>query len=59
MEDVGTLHDHLVYIHILRPFGIFCGHLVYVSRFGMFYREKSGNPSLRASALFLLSQTKS
>jgi hypothetical protein len=36
---------------ILVPFGIFCstlvkfcGHLVYFSRFGMLYQEKSGNP---------------
>jgi hypothetical protein len=36
MENVG--------IHILQPFGIVCGHLVYFSRFGMFYQEKSGNP---------------
>jgi hypothetical protein len=26
------------------PFGIFSGHLVYFPRFGMLYREKSGNP---------------
>jgi hypothetical protein len=38
---------------ILLPFGIFCGnlvhfygHLVYFcSRFGMLYKEKSGNPA--------------
>jgi hypothetical protein len=29
---------------ILRPFGIFCGHLVYFSCFGMLCQEKSGNP---------------
>jgi hypothetical protein len=29
---------------ILWPFGTFCGHLVYFSRFGMLYQEKSGNP---------------
>jgi hypothetical protein len=28
---------------ILRPFGIFCDHLVYFFRFGMLYQEKSGN----------------
>jgi hypothetical protein len=29
---------------ILCPFGILCGHLIYLSSFGMFYQEKSGNP---------------
>jgi hypothetical protein len=33
MEDVGTFHVHLVHCtaiwFILRPFGIFYGHLVY------------------------------
>jgi hypothetical protein len=28
---------------ILRPFGIFYGHLVYFSRFGILHQEKSGN----------------
>jgi hypothetical protein len=30
--------------YILMPFGMFCGNLVYFSRFGMLYQEKSGNP---------------
>jgi hypothetical protein len=30
---------------ILRPFGIFYGHLEYFSRFGVLYEEKSGNPA--------------
>jgi hypothetical protein len=30
---------------IVWPFGIFCGHLVYFSRFGMLYKEKFGNPA--------------
>jgi hypothetical protein len=37
---------------ILQPFGNFCGHfglfhghLVYFPRFGMLYKEKSGNPA--------------
>jgi hypothetical protein len=36
---------------IVRPFGIFCGHLVYfaairyISRFGILHQEKSGNPA--------------
>jgi hypothetical protein len=33
--------------HILLPLGIVHGHLVYFSRFGMKYQEKSGNPALR------------
>jgi polyferredoxin len=28
----------------LCPFGTFYGNLVYFSRFGMLYRDKSGNP---------------
>jgi hypothetical protein len=42
------LWNMLVYFMVigsnLRPFGIFCGHLVYFSRFGMLYKEKSSNP---------------
>jgi hypothetical protein len=41
---------------ILRPFGIFCGHLVYFiviwyifPRFGMLYQEKSGNPAFKVA----------
>jgi hypothetical protein len=29
---------------ILRPFGIFYGHLVYFTRFGILCQEKSGSP---------------
>jgi hypothetical protein len=40
-------YGHLVYFtakwYTLWPNGAFCGHLVYFSRFGMLYREKSGN----------------
>jgi hypothetical protein len=32
-----TFYGYLVYI--------FCGHLVYFSRFGILYQEKSGNPA--------------
>jgi hypothetical protein len=32
---------------ILLPFGTFYGYLVYFSRFGMMYEEKSGNPAPR------------
>jgi hypothetical protein len=31
---------------ILWPFGTFCGHLVHFPRFGILYREKSGNPGV-------------
>jgi hypothetical protein len=41
------LYDHLVYFtairNILRPFGIFCGNLVFFSHFGILDQEKSGN----------------
>jgi hypothetical protein len=33
-----------VFCYILCTFGIVCGNLVYFSRFGMLYKEKSGNP---------------
>jgi hypothetical protein len=49
MEDVGILGPFC--LHILRPKGIFYGRLVHFKviwyifpRFGMLYREKSGNP---------------
>jgi hypothetical protein len=45
MEDVGIFYVYLVYF---RSFGIFYGHLVYFLAiwyiFGIFYKEKSGNP---------------
>jgi hypothetical protein len=53
----GVYSVHLVYfvaiwytyvvviLHILLPFGVFYGYLVYFPRFGMFYQEKSGNPA--------------
>jgi hypothetical protein len=48
MEKIGIFHDQLVYFttigNILWPFGIFCGHLVHIPRFGILYQEKSGNP---------------
>jgi hypothetical protein len=41
---------------ILMPFGTFCGHMLYFviiwyifSRFGMMYKEKSGNPAADAT----------
>jgi hypothetical protein len=33
------------HLAILWPFDIFYGYLVYFSRFGMLYQEKSGNPA--------------
>jgi hypothetical protein len=44
MEDVGIF---MAKWYTLWPFGTIFGHLVYFSRFGMLYREKSGNPVLR------------
>jgi hypothetical protein len=48
MENLGILYDLLVYFkdigNMLRPFGIFCGHLVISPCFGNLYQEKSGNP---------------
>jgi hypothetical protein len=55
IEDVGVFYGHLAYFtaiwYILWPFGIFYGHLVYFSRFGMLYKEKSGNPALSTEEL--------
>jgi hypothetical protein len=49
MEDVGIFYVHLVqvmvFFYILWIFGIVCGNVVYFSRFGILYREKSGNPA--------------
>jgi hypothetical protein len=45
MEDVGICYVHFVYFaakwYILWPFGTFCGHLVYFSRFGMLGAKKN------------------
>jgi hypothetical protein len=47
---VGIFYGPLVCLtaiwYILWSFGIFYGHLVYFSRFGMLYEEKSGNTVL-------------
>jgi hypothetical protein len=32
------------FVIFLWTIGIFCGNLVYFSRFGILYQEKSGNP---------------
>jgi hypothetical protein len=48
MEDVGIFNAHLVqftvFCYILWTFGIVRGNLVHFSRFGILYKEKSGNP---------------
>jgi hypothetical protein len=55
MEDVGIFYGHLVHFtvfcYILLTFGIVRGNLVYCSRFGILYKEKSGNPDRLASNL--------
>jgi hypothetical protein len=38
--------------YILCPFGTFSGRLVYFSRVGILYREKSGNPALQMKTFF-------
>jgi hypothetical protein len=52
MENDAMYNDHLEYFPViwynLWPFGIFCGHLVYFSRFGMFGRRKIWQPCLAA-----------
>jgi hypothetical protein len=49
-EDVGIFYGHLVHFtvfcYIYWTFGIVRGNLVYISRFGILYHEKSGNPDL-------------
>jgi hypothetical protein len=51
LKAAGILYGHLVNFpsiwYILRHFGIFCGNLVYILRFGILYHEKSGNPDVR------------
>jgi hypothetical protein len=47
MEDAGIFYGpsvhFMVFCYILRTFGIVRGNLVYISRFGILYQEKSGN----------------
>jgi hypothetical protein len=44
MVNVGVFYDHLEYFkaiwYNLWPFGIVCGHLFYISQFGMFGPRK-------------------
>jgi hypothetical protein len=48
MEDVDEFYGHLVhfmvFLNILWTFGMVRGNLVFFSRFGILYHEKSGNP---------------
>jgi hypothetical protein len=48
MENIDTFYDHLEYFSVicynLQPFGIFCAHLVYFSRFGMSGPRKIWQP---------------
>jgi hypothetical protein len=50
MEDTVIFSNHSVNFpaiwNIKWPVGIFCGHLVYFSRFGILCDEKSGNPGM-------------
>jgi hypothetical protein len=56
MKDVVIFYDHLVYFkaiwYSLWPVCIFCGKLVYFSRFGIMYKEKSGNPAELREKIF-------
>jgi hypothetical protein len=49
MQDIGIFDGHLVhftvYCYILWTLGVARGNLVYFSRFGILYQEKSGNPA--------------
>jgi hypothetical protein len=48
MENLGIFNARLVYFtaigNILWPFGIFCGHLVYISLFWYFVPRKIWQP---------------
>jgi hypothetical protein len=49
LEDVGIFYGNLcfnVFCYVLWKFGIVRWNLVYFSRFGILYQEKSGNPAL-------------
>jgi hypothetical protein len=58
MEDAVIFYGHLVKFpatwYILRHFGICCGHCAYFPRFGILYREKSGNHAVRFAGMALL-----
>jgi hypothetical protein len=42
----GQFYVHKAFWSILLLFGIFYGYLVYFSRFGILYQEKSANPEV-------------
>jgi hypothetical protein len=48
MENLGIFYDHLVYftaiVNVLWPFGILCGHLVYLYPFWYFVLRKIWQP---------------
>jgi hypothetical protein len=56
MEDVGIFYGHLVHFtvfcFILWTFGVVRDNLVYISHFGILYKEKSGNPDPTDAILF-------
>jgi hypothetical protein len=51
MVNVGIFHDHLEYFmaiwYNLWPFGIFCGHLLYISQLGKFGPRKIWQPCVQ------------
>jgi hypothetical protein len=53
MKKVGIFYCHLEYItaiwYILWPLGKLVGDLVYFPHFGIFKKDKSVNPDLKAS----------
>jgi hypothetical protein len=55
VEDPGMFYGHVVNFpaiwFILWHFGILCVHLVYFSRFGILYQDKSGSPVEQPSFL--------
>jgi hypothetical protein len=55
LEDAGIFYGLLVYFtvfcYILWTFDMARGNLVYFSRFGILYQEKSGNPDLNVGEL--------
>jgi hypothetical protein len=57
MEDVGIFYGHLVHFmvfcYILWTLGIVRGNLVYFSRLGILYQEKSGNTVSNRSKFYI------
>jgi hypothetical protein len=48
---IEHLVHFMVFCYILDTFGIVRGNLVYFSRFGTLYQEKSGNPGWKVASL--------